>query len=657
MRNKNQKKKKKEFLTRRSVILRLATVAALVFSLLKEPQTLFAQFDDLGAGARAVGMANTFTALSDDVYAVYYNPAGLSQIDWKELGADYSKLYWGLDDNSQLGSGFIGYAWRVRNFTKLKLDGTLGLGWQYFSLTGYYSENCLTFAYSRYVVNSESGGKLSAGFKLKILSKSFGKTLYTENAVNLDTNESRNGRDPVFGNGYSKIKPSYDIGLLWQMSKYHSFALTLADFTQPDMGLASEDKVSMASKFGYAYTGRDISALSDFVYRDADFILSLGVEKWFMKKLFALRGGLGIGSRDYANISCGMSWNYSGLLRFDYSFNYPLNGISDFKGSHRMSVNMKFGAPGIQEIALEERIKQLETEIEKMKGASGEDTKRLEEEKEHLRKELVKKDMKKYYDIGVLYYKQEKYDDSVAQFKKILTLSPEHPQSQRFIEKIQEERKKKVKKHLDRAMEYYGKEEYEKAVAEFKEVLKLEPQHEQSKNILEKIDQIIKKSKMRKFWEGGVNYYKEGRYAEAVAEFEEILKIDPSHSQSKNFIDKAKKEMRRAEEEKEAEELYTEGLKAYSSGNLDEAIEKFKRAQELSPDSEKIKNALINAEKEGKLREAMKKDVQIWYSKGMEYFLQEDYDNAIKEFEKILDVNPDHPQAKEMIYKCRGKKK
>jgi len=318
---------------------------------------------------------------------------------------------------------------------------------------------------------------------------------------------------------------------------------------------------------------------------------------------------------------------------------------------------MKFGAPGIQEIALEERIKQLETEIEKMKGASGEDTKRLEEEKEHLRKELVKKDMKKYYDIGVLYYKQEKYDDSVAQFKKILTLSPEHPQSQRFIEKIQEERKKKVKKHLDRAMEYYGKEEYEKAVAEFKEVLKLEPQHEQSKNILEKIDQIIKKSKMRKFWEGGVNYYKEGRYAEAVAEFEEILKIDPSHSQSKNFIDKAKKEMRRAEEEKEAEELYTEGLKAYSSGNLDEAIEKFKRAQELSPDSEKIKNALINAEKEGKLREAMKKDVQIWYSKGMEYFLQEDYDNAIKEFEKILDVNPDHPQAKEMIYKCRGKKK
>ena len=87
------------------------------------------------------------------------------------------------------------------------------------------------------------------------------------------------------------------------------------------------------------------------------------------------------------------------------------------------------------------------------------------------------------------------------------------------------------------------------------------------------------------------------------------------------------------------------------------AIEKLKAARKLAPDNEEIKNALKNAEKEGKLREGMKKEVQMWYNKGMKYFLQEDYDSAIGEFEKILDVNPDHPQAKEMIKKCRAKKK
>ena len=629
---------------------------------------LYGQFDDLGAGARAIGMANTFTALSDDVYAIYYNPAGLSRIDWKELGVDYSKLYWGLDDNSKLGSGFIGYAWRVKDFTKLKLDGTLGLGWQYFTLSGYYSENCLTFAYSRYVMNSQDKGKLSAGLKFKALSKSFGKTLYTENAVNLDTNESRGGRDPVFGNGYSKMKPSYDLGLLWEITKHHSLGMSLADFTQPDMGLASEDKVSMATKFGYAYTGRDITAASDFVYRDMDFILSMGVEKWFMKKTFALRGGLGIGSREYANLACGMSWNYSGLLRFDYSFNYPLNGISDFSGSHRMSMNMKFGAPGIQEIALEEKIKQLELELEKKKGISEEDTKRLEEEKNRIQKELMKKNMKKYWDLGMLYYKQEKYDDSILQFEKILSLEPGHEKAQNLINKVKETKKEKMQKHWDKAMEYYNNEDYEKCVPHFEAILKIDPQHEQSKRILGRLEEIVRKSKLKNLWESGVIYYKQGDYEKAVSQFEEILKIDPAHAQSKTFIKRAEKEMLLLEDakkkkaklesdRKDAEKYYTEGLKAYSSGNMKEAIEKLGKASELSPGNEEIKNALTNAAKEGKLREGVKKDVQMWYNEGMKYFLQEDYDGAIVEFKKILDMNPDHPQAQEMIKKCRAKKK
>ena len=95
--------------------LPLLAFAAVVFT-----GRVSAQFDELGAGARAVGMGNTFTAVSDDVYAIHYNAAGLVQIDWKELGVDYNKLYWGLDDNSKLGSGFVGYAWRVKDFTKLK---------------------------------------------------------------------------------------------------------------------------------------------------------------------------------------------------------------------------------------------------------------------------------------------------------------------------------------------------------------------------------------------------------------------------------------------------------------------------------------------------------------------------------------------------------
>lgn len=40
--------------------------------------TTAAQFLKIGAGARAIGMGGTYTAVSNDIYSVYYNPAGIA---------------------------------------------------------------------------------------------------------------------------------------------------------------------------------------------------------------------------------------------------------------------------------------------------------------------------------------------------------------------------------------------------------------------------------------------------------------------------------------------------------------------------------------------------------------------------------------------------
>jgi hypothetical protein len=44
-----------------------------------------AQFLEIGVSARAVALGNAFTAVSDDGTAVFYNPAGLTQLDQKEI--------------------------------------------------------------------------------------------------------------------------------------------------------------------------------------------------------------------------------------------------------------------------------------------------------------------------------------------------------------------------------------------------------------------------------------------------------------------------------------------------------------------------------------------------------------------------------------------
>lgn len=55
-----------------------------------------ASFLKLGAGARAGAMADANTALADDVYALYYNPAGLSQLPGPQIAGAHTALFGGM---------------------------------------------------------------------------------------------------------------------------------------------------------------------------------------------------------------------------------------------------------------------------------------------------------------------------------------------------------------------------------------------------------------------------------------------------------------------------------------------------------------------------------------------------------------------------------
>jgi len=51
------------------------------------------QFLSWGAGARSLGMGKAFYAVSDDASATYWNPAGLTQLDRKEVMALHVNLF------------------------------------------------------------------------------------------------------------------------------------------------------------------------------------------------------------------------------------------------------------------------------------------------------------------------------------------------------------------------------------------------------------------------------------------------------------------------------------------------------------------------------------------------------------------------------------
>lgn len=78
--------------------------------------TTGAQFLELGVSARAMGMAEAFTAVADDISAVYYNPAGLTSLYGREAMFTYVSM------PADVGYGFVSYGMPLES-----VGGVLGL--------------------------------------------------------------------------------------------------------------------------------------------------------------------------------------------------------------------------------------------------------------------------------------------------------------------------------------------------------------------------------------------------------------------------------------------------------------------------------------------------------------------------------------------------
>jgi hypothetical protein len=92
------------------------------------PQSASAAWQDLGVGARALGMGGAVASIVDDPSAVWWNPAGLSRMQAKENTHELSLDGNVLSENRRLNH--LGYAYRQDGV------GTLGLGLSQYGLTG-----------------------------------------------------------------------------------------------------------------------------------------------------------------------------------------------------------------------------------------------------------------------------------------------------------------------------------------------------------------------------------------------------------------------------------------------------------------------------------------------------------------------------------------
>ncbi len=315
--------------------IRLKCYYILLMSLFFTTST-FAAFNDIGIGARPLGLGGAFVALADDSNAANYNAAGLAYIKEIQIGATYAQRFNGLVNYNTIGG--------IIPFGRM---GTIGANIGILAEdSDIYREQTLRLSYANTIFK-----QLGFGVNLKF----FG-IAYDE------------GNESVIENPYfahtSSSAFSFDLGVIAKPFNSLSIGVSVENLLPADISISDNqtDSVPRNIRAGLAYNLESIAEMSaqgetisnllkatlgtiEVAARNGDVYTRVGVEIW-VNKAIGVRGGYGMknGGNSTTTLSLGGSAKIpiSGTsLQLDYGFQLLTGDLQD-NTTQRFSVNLLF---------------------------------------------------------------------------------------------------------------------------------------------------------------------------------------------------------------------------------------------------------------------------------------------------------------------------
>ena len=280
-------------------------------------------FQQLGLGARALGMGGAFVGVADDATAGFWNPAGLVQIEIRTIGAFFRKM--ALDRRLS----YVTYCQPIRN------EATISIGWVNAGVSDVVGrnengeitdeienyENAIDLFFARKIIN-----ELSAGVRLGYIQYNLANT----NAYGVGFGFS------VFG------KPTHELRVgaaVENLGMRYSWASGEYWKKYDLLGSSSKEEFPINLRFGASYLLWDdrilVCSEIDKNAKQKEKI-HFGVEGWILESL-AGRAGY-----DKGSWTLGMGLKHkmrSKILGFDYAF---VSSRVDDDPDHLISVQLEF---------------------------------------------------------------------------------------------------------------------------------------------------------------------------------------------------------------------------------------------------------------------------------------------------------------------------
>ena len=254
----------------------------------------FSAYSQYNPGAKQISLSNSDVALSNDVFSLFNNPAGLSQMNWREVGVYYSPAPFGL---SELANGFVAY----HEPTSI---GSFGIGG-------------MSYGYDLY---RES--KIILGYSYNYLNKFFAGV-----AINYQTVSIHNyGNDGAF---------FLNFGGLAYISNNLRLGFSVQNINRATFG-KDDDQIPMIINTGFSYDIIDDLTINFAVEKDLNYKPSIqfGLNYDIIEYL-SIRTGF---ANEPSKYSAGIGINYS-----IFSLDYAMFTHNDLGLTHQAGVIISFG--------------------------------------------------------------------------------------------------------------------------------------------------------------------------------------------------------------------------------------------------------------------------------------------------------------------------
>jgi tetratricopeptide (TPR) repeat protein len=290
-------------------------------------------------------------------------------------------------------------------------------------------------------------------------------------------------------------------------------------------------------------------------------------------------------------------------------------------------------------------------------------------------KEKKKEKIQSLYEKGKKLIDRGQLREAEDIYNQILGLSSEEKDAKEFLSRIEEklkqekaEKELKEKKHMAdklviKAKKYISNGEYEKALEEISEALKYVPDYKQALKYRKEVEGKISEREtfINKLFDEGLKLYKQEKYYEANQKFLKILDVEPKNERAEKYhklLQERLKELARKEKERQKQNFIINTIlkKAdifYKQKNYEEAIKAYKEVLEIEPQNRQAKTMIDKCKRE--IKRKIQKEENSKYRLGLKYYRESKFKEALRYFEQVLKLNPKHKMA--LVYKNRCKEK